>query len=257
MQDLQGQIALVTGASSGIGAACAILLAEAGARLIVAARRQERLQELALKLEQSSGHQPLLLTLDVRDPEAVAESLGHLPSEWQDIDILVNNAGLSRGLDKLHEGHLADWEEMIDTNVKGLLYVSRLVIPGMVARNRGHVVNIGSIAGHQTYPKGNVYCASKAAVRALSQGMKQDLLGTNIRVSEVDPGMVETEFSDVRFHGDQQRAAQVYQGMTPLTASDIAEIVLFCLTLPSHVNLSELLVVPVDQATVTQVHRHT
>ncbi len=257
IQDLEGQIALVTGASSGIGAACATLLAEAGARVIVAARRQERLQELTLNLEQSSGHQPLMLTLDVRDPKAVAESLGHLPSGWQDIDILVNNAGLSRGLDKLHEGQLADWEEMIDTNVKGLLYVSRTVIPGMVARNRGHVVNIGSIAGHQTYPKGNVYCASKAAVRALSQGMKQDLLGTNIRVSEVDPGMVETEFSDVRFHGDQQRAAQVYQGVTPLTPTDIAEIVLFCLTLPSHVNLSELLVVPVDQATATQVHRHS
>lgn len=255
IQDLDGQIALVTGASSGIGAACATLLAEAGARVIVAARRQERLQELALKLEQSSGHPPLLLTLDVRDPEAVAQTLGHLPSEWQEIDILVNNAGLSRGLDKLHEGQLSDWEEMIDTNVKGLLYVSRTVVPGMVARNRGHVINIGSIAGHQTYPKGNVYCASKAAVRALSQGMKQDLLGSNVRVSEVDPGMVETEFSDVRFHGDRQRAAQVYQGVTPLTATDIAEIVLFCLTLPSHVNLSELLVVPVDQATATQVHR--
>ncbi len=255
IQNLEGQIALVTGASSGIGSACATLLAEAGARLILAARRQDRLQQLALDLEQAYGQRPLSLALDVRDPQQVAHTLKQLPEQWHAIDILINNAGLSRGLDKVHEGQIEDWEEMIDTNLKGLLYVSRAVIPGLVDRNRGHIVNIGSIAGHQTYPGGNVYCATKAAVRALSQGMKQDLLGTPIRVSEVDPGLVETEFSQVRFRGDRLRAAQVYQGVTPLTAVDIAEIVLFCLTVPSHINLSEILVVPVDQATVTQVHR--
>lgn len=255
IQNLEGQIALVTGASSGIGSACATLLAEAGARLILAARRQDRLQQLALDLEQACGQRPYLLALDVRDPQQVAHALKQLPAQWQGIDILINNAGLSRGLDKLHEGQIEDWEQMIDTNLKGLLYVSRAVIPGLVERNRGHIVNIGSIAGHQTYPGGNVYCATKAAVRALSQGMKQDLLGTPIRVSEVDPGLVETEFSEVRFRGDRLRAAQVYQGVTPLTAVDIAEIVMFCLTVPSHINLSEILVVPVDQATVTQVYR--
>lgn len=255
IQNLDGQIALVTGASSGIGSACATLLAEAGARLILAARRQDRLQQLALDLEQAYGMRPHLLALDVRDPQQVTHTFKQLPEQWQAIDILINNAGLSRGLDKLHEGQIEDWEQMIDTNLKGLLYVSRAVIPGLVARNRGHIVNIGSIAGHQTYPGGNVYCATKAAVRALSQGMKQDLLGTPIRVSEVDPGLVETEFSQVRFRGDGLRAAQVYQGITPLTAVDIAEIVLFCLTVPSHINLSEIVVVPVDQATVTQVHR--
>ncbi len=252
-----GQTILITGASSGIGAACATLFAQAGARVILGARRQHRLQQLATDLEQAFDNPPHLLAMDVRDPQLVRRALEQLPPEWAEIDVLINNAGLSRGLDPLQEGQIEDWEEMIDTNVKGLLYVTRGVLPGMVRRGRGHVVNIGSIAGRQAYPRGNVYCATKAAVRALTEGLKQDLLGTPIRVSSVDPGLVETEFSEVRFHGDHLRAAEVYQGLTPLTPMDIAEIVLFCLTRPAHVNVSELLVVPTDQSSATLVHRRS
>ncbi|MCF2971114.1 SDR family oxidoreductase [Synechococcus sp. Nb3U1] len=249
-------VILITGASSGIGAACATLFARSGARLILAARRQDRLQELALDLEQAFGNPPYLLALDVRDRAEVQRAVQTLPPEWAAIDILINNAGLSRGLDKLHKGVIQDWEEMIDTNLKGLLYVTRAVLPGMVERGRGHVVNIGSIAGRQTYPGGNVYCASKAAVRAISEGLKLDLLGTPIRVTEIQPGMVETEFSEVRFHGDSSRAAAVYQGVTPLTAMDVAEVVVFAATRPPHVNISEVLLLPTDQASTTLVHRH-
>ncbi len=252
---LENAIVLITGASSGIGAACATLFARAGARLILAARRQDRLQELALDLQQAYGTQSYLLALDVRDGSEVQRALRSLPPPWAAIDILINNAGLSRGLDKLHTGVLQDWEEMIDTNLKGLLYVTRAVLPGMVERGRGHVVNIGSIAGRQTYPGGNVYCASKAAVRAISEGLKLDLLGTPIRVTEIQPGLVETEFSEVRFHGDQARAAAVYQGLTPLTAMDVAEVVVFAATRPPHVNISEVLLLPTDQASTTLVHR--
>ncbi|MBD2312344.1 SDR family oxidoreductase [Desertifilum sp. FACHB-1129] len=257
MNSLQGQIALITGASSGIGAACARVFAQAGAKLILTARRQERLESLARSLMQDFNCQLYCLALDVRDRTSVEQSFANLPPEWNAIEILVNNAGLSRGLDKLHEGDILDWEEMIDTNVKGLLYVTRTLVPGMVQRQRGHIVNIGSIAGHQTYPGGNVYCATKAAVKALSEGLKQDLLGTPVRVSSVDPGLVETEFSEVRFHGDTERAKTVYQGLTPLTAQDVAEVVLFCVTRPAHVNISDVILVPTDQATTTLVHRIT
>jgi serine 3-dehydrogenase len=193
----------------------------------------------------------------VRDRNAVESAISTLPSAWSDIDILINNAGLSRGLDKLHEGSFQDWEDMIDTNVKGLLYVSRYVVPGMVSRDRGHVVNLGSIAGHQTYPGGNVYCATKAAVRAISEGLKQDLLGTRVRVTSVDPGMVETEFSEVRFHGNTERAKTVYQGVTPLTADDVADVIFFCVTRSPHVNINEVVLMPVDQASATLVNRRT
>lgn len=257
MSSLAGQIALITGASSGIGAACARKFAQAGAKLILAARRQERLEKLAHSLTQEFNADLHWLELDVRDRNSVEASLSQLPPQWSAIDILVNNAGLSRGLEKLHEGSVADWEEMIDTNIKGLLYVTRTLVPGMVSRQRGHVVNIGSIAGHQTYPGGNVYCATKAAVKALSEGLKQDLLGTPVRVSSVDPGLVETEFSQVRFHGDTERAQTVYQGLTPLTADDIADVVLFCVTRPAHVNVSDVVMVPTDQASTTLVHRRT
>ncbi|WP_082803764.1 SDR family NAD(P)-dependent oxidoreductase, partial [Anabaena sp. 4-3] len=196
-----------------------------------------------------------LLQLDVRDRLAVESAISTLPPAWSNIDILINNAGLSRGLDKLHEGDFQDWEEMIDTNIKGLLYLTRYVVPGMVSRGRGHVVNIGSIAGHQTYPGGNVYCSTKAAVKAISEGLKQDLLGTPIRVTSVDPGMVETEFSNVRFHGDRERANKVYQGLTPLTADDVADVVFFCTTRSPHVNINEIILMPVDQASATLVHR--
>ena len=254
MVSIKNKIALITGASSGIGASCAKYFAEAGAKLILAARRLERLQQVAetLKLPPENFH---LLELDVRNRSAVESAINNLPTQWSNIEILVNNAGLSRGLNKLHEGSYQDWEEMIDTNVKGLLYLTRCVVPGMVERQSGHVVNIGSIAGHQTYPGGNVYCATKAAVRAISEGLKQDLLGTPIRVSSVDPGLVETEFSQVRFHGDNKKAEKVYQGLTPLTPDDIADVVLFCVTRPAHVNLSEILLVPTDQASATMVNR--
>jgi NADP-dependent 3-hydroxy acid dehydrogenase YdfG len=249
---MQNQIVLITGASSGIGAACAKVFAQAGAKLILAARRQERLAELAAAFAPGQTH---LISLDVRDRSQVELAISNLPSSWSEIDILINNAGLSRGLEKLHQGSIQDWEEMIDTNIKGLLYVTRQIVPGMVSRNRGHVVNIGSIAGHQTYPGGNVYCASKAAVRVISEGLKQDLLGTTVRVSNIDPGMVETEFSQVRFHGDIERAQKVYQGLTPLTPEDVADVVFFCVTRPPRVNISEVLLVPTDQATATLVHR--
>lgn len=251
---LKNQIVLITGASSGIGAACTKIFADAGAKLILAARRLEKLQQLVETLPVTSD-QIHLVQLDVRDRLAVESAISNLPPLWSNIDILINNAGLSRGLDKLHEGDFQDWEEMIDTNIKGLLYLTRYVVPGMVNRGRGHVVNIGSIAGHQTYPGGNVYCSTKAAVKAISEGLKQDLLGTPIRVTSVDPGMVETDFSNVRFHGDTERAKKVYQGVTPLTPDDVADVVFFCTTRSPHVNINEVILMPVDQASATLVHR--
>ncbi|YAF94197.1 MAG: SDR family oxidoreductase [Nodularia sp. CChRGM 3473] len=254
---LQNQIILITGASSGIGTACAKIFAREGAKLILAARRGERLQQLADTLNKMYGVEIHLLPLDVRDRLSVESAISNLPPDWSEIDILINNAGLSRGLDKLHEGNVPDWDEMIDTNIKGLLYLTRYVVPGMVSRDRGHVVNLGSIAGHQTYPGGNVYCGTKAAVRAISEGLKQDLLGTPIRVTSIDPGMVETEFSDVRFHGDTERAKKVYQGLTPLTADDVADVIFFCITRSPHVNINEVILMPVDQASATLVNRQS
>lgn len=254
MLSVQEQIILITGASSGIGEACARVFAQAGAKLILAARRQERLDQLADELSKFANYIHLL-PLDVCDRSSVELALSTLPASLSSVDILINNAGLSRGLSKLHEGSFQDWEEMIDTNIKGLLYLTRLIVPGMVSRGRGHVVNLGSIAGHQTYPGGNVYCATKAAVRAISEGLKQDLLGTPVRVSSVDPGLVETEFSQVRFHGDTERARQVYQGLTPLTPADVADVVLFCVTRPPHVNISEILLMPTDQAGAMLLNR--
>ncbi len=252
---LNTQTILITGASSGIGAACAKVFARENAKLILAARRWEKLEEKAQELNKLYGAEIHLLQLDVCDRSAVESAINNLPPEWSEIDILINNAGLSRGLDKLYEGDFQDWEEMIDTNIKGLLYLTRYIVPGMVQRNRGHIINIGSIAGHQTYPGGNVYCGTKAAVKAISEGLKLDLLGTPVRVTSVDPGMVETEFSEVRFHGDTERAKKVYQGMQPLTADDIADVVFFCATRPAHVNINEVILMPVDQASATLVNR--
>lgn len=247
MVSVKDQIVLITGASSGIGAACARVFAQAGAKLILGARRQERLNRIADELKELSASLLHLLPLDVSDRAAVESALANLPASWSGVDVLINNAGLSRGLDKFQAGSFQDWEEMIDTNIKGLLYLTRLV-PGMVSRGRGHIVNLGSTAGHQTYPNGNVYCATKAAVRVISEGLKQDLLGTPVRVSSVDPGLVETEFSQVRFRGDAERAKQVYQGLTPLTPADVADVIFFCVTRPLHVNISEVLLMPTDQA---------
>ncbi len=244
-------IVFITGASSGIGAATARAFALAGARLILAARRIERLRALAAALSVDTH----LIELDVRDSAAVRRVVAAIPEPFSAIDVLVSNAGLSRGFEPLHEGCEDDWEEMIDTNVKGLLYVTRAVLPGMVARGHGHVINIGSVAGHETYPRGNVYCASKAAVRVLNKGIRLDLLGTGIRVSTVDPGLVPTEFSEVRFHGDRARAATVYEHTRPLSAADVAEAIVWCASRPDWVNVEELLLMPTDQAAPTMVHR--
>ncbi len=251
---LRNKIALITGASAGIGEACAHTFAREGAQLILAARRREKLAQLASDLAGTYGVRTHIVELDVRNREQVNAAIAGLPQDWQAIDILINNAGLSRGLDKVQEGDAQDWEEMIDTNVKGLLWVSRAVLPGMIARDQGHVINLGSIAGRQVYPGGNVYCATKYAVRALNQGMRIDLLGTRVRCSSVDPGMVETEFSEVRFHGDTEKAAAVYRNFPPLKAQDIAETVLFCATRPPHVNIQEVLVMPQDQAAAYASH---
>lgn len=254
MGALDGATAFITGASSGIGEACARALGQAGARLLLCARRVVRLERLAAELR-GAGIATHIFQLDVRDRAGVASALATLPAEWREVDILVNNAGLSRGLDPIHEGSIDDWEEMIDTNIKGLLYVTRAVVPGMVERGRGHIVNIGSIAGHEVYPKGNVYSGSKHAVRALTRGMQIDLNGTGVRVTTVDPGMVETEFSVVRFRGDEERASAVYSGVTPLTPADVADAVLYCVTRPRHVNIHEMLLMPTDQATSMIVNR--
>ena len=257
MARLNDSVVFVTGASSGIGASCAREFARAGARLMLAARQIERLDALSKELEAEFGTVTHLLQLDVRDRPAVESALSSLPDEWGAIDVLVNNAGLSRGLDKLQEAEFQDWEEMIDTNIKGLLYVTRLVVPGMLERNAGHVINIGSTAGHEAYPGGSVYCATKFAVKAITQALKKDLHGSPIRVSSVDPGLVETNFSNIRFRGDTDRAASTYENMTPLTPDDVAEIVVFCASRPAHVNIADVIVMPTDQSAATMVYRHS
>jgi len=255
MISLKDKIALVTGASAGIGEACAHAFAREGARVLICARRMEKLATLADMLRDRYKADVHFFALDVRNQNDVETSLKTLPEKWKAVDILVNNAGLSRGLSKLHEADLIDWEEMIDTNIKGLLYVSRAVIPGMVERKSGHIVNIGSIAGHEVYPGGSVYCATKHAVDAITKGMQIDLVDMPIRVSSVDPGMVETEFSIVRFHGDRERAEGVYKGLKPLSGEDIAEAVVFCCTRPPHVNIHQLRIMPTAQASSTIAHR--
>src|SRR5690606_17341858 len=255
MNRIRGKLALITGASSGIGEACARALASYGANLILVARRAERLAALKEELEREAGVSVRTRLLDVRDRPGVMAFGEELEREGVVPDVLVNNAGLSRGLDKLHEGSFEDWDEMIDTNVKGLLNVTRVILPLMVARDRGHVVNIGSTAGHLVYPKGNVYNATKFAVRALNQGMSLDLVGTRIRVSSIDPGAVETEFSEVRFRGDRERAKKVYQGYTPLSPADVADAVCYVVNAPEHVNILELVMLPTAQRNAYVWHR--
>ncbi len=252
---LKGQIVFVTGASSGIGAATALAFAAEGARLLLAARRASKLAEVASAALAKGAAGVHSIDLDVRDYRAVQNAIDSLPPEWAEIDVLVNNAGLSRGLDKLYMGRIDDWEEMIDTNVKGLLYVTRAVVPGMVVRGRGHVINLGSTAGEITYPGGAVYCATKAAERSINDGLRQDVLGTPVRVTSVDPGMVETDFSLVRFRGDRERAAKVYKGVKPLTPQDVAETILWVASRPAHVNIARVLLTPVQQANSLLFHR--
>ena len=250
---LSSSIVLVTGASAGIGEACARVFSAAGARCILMARRSERLSELAASLPTPSR----VVCCDVRNRTHVHQAISSLEPEWSAIDFLINNAGLSRGLAALQDGNEDDWDEMIDTNVKGLLYVTKSLLPDMIQRGNGMIINIASVAGRQVYPKGNVYCASKHAVRALSEGLQYDVLGTGVRVCNIDPGMVETEFSLVRFKGDAERAQQTYKGLRPLTALDVAETALFCATRPPHVSIQDILLMPADQASVHLAHRRT
>lgn len=255
MKKLSNKTVLITGATSGIGKAAAFLLAENGANVIISGRRKDRLEKISSELTQKYGVKIFELPLDVRSYADVERSINELPDDWKNIDILINNAGLSRGLNKIQDGVLDDWEEMIDTNVKGLLYVSKCVIPLMLKNNSGHIINIGSIAGHEVYPAGNVYCATKFAVDALTKGMRMDLNGTGIKVTTVDPGLAETEFSNVRFRGDDEKAKAVYKGMTPLTPGEIAEGILFALTCSENMVVAEMILMPKDQASSTIVNR--
>jgi len=256
MNNLKGKIVFITGASAGIGKACAELFAKEKANLILTARRIERVKILAKKLEKENKIKTKCVKLDIRDFDQIEQTVKSLENNWKKIDILVNNAGLSRGFDKIYEGKREDWDEMIDTNIKGLAYVTRHVAPLMVKRKKGHIINIGSTAGHEVYPNGNVYAATKFAVKALSQSTRLDVLDKGIKVTSIDPGMVETEFSLVRFRGDKERAKNVYKGLNPLSPKDVAEAVLFCATRPKEVNINQIILTPLAQASSTQVYRH-
>lgn len=247
------RIALITGATSGIGEATARLLAENNFKLILCGRRKDRLGNLVKDL--SSKTELTTLNFDIRDQKQTAHAIQSLSTEWRNIDVLINNAGNAHGLSPIQSGSVEDWDAMMDINVKGLLYVSKEIMPGMIERKWGHIVNIGSIAGKEIYPNGNVYCASKFAVDAITNGMRLDLNPHGIKVTGIHPGMVETEFSIVRFKGDVERAAKVYQGLTPLRAADIAEVILFTVTRPAHVVLADMIILPVAQASATVVKR--
>lgn len=255
MLNIEGKIIFITGASSGIGEACAKEFAKLKANLILAARRKDRLIKLADELEKQYQIKIKCLEVDVRDFDDVQKKFNSLESKWKQVDILLNNAGLAKGLNKVYEGKLSDWHEMIDTNLKGLLNVTRVVSPQMVDRQSGHIINIGSTAGHEVYTHGNVYSATKFAVKSLTQSFRLDMLDKGIKVSSVDPGMVYTEFSKVRFSGDDQKAEQVYKGITPLSPADVAESVVFCATRPYNVNINEIILTPIQQASSTQVYR--
>ncbi len=252
---MKNSVVLITGASSGIGEACAQKFAQVGSKLILFARRSERLEKIAQKIRKEFLVDVVTQTVDVRDSNAVTAAVSGLPAGFQNIDVLVNNAGLSRGLAPFQEGSLQDWEEMIDTNVKGLIYVTKAVLPGMIARGKGTVVTIASIAGRQAYPGGNVYSASKAAAKMFSDSLQIDVLGSGVRICNVDPGLVQTEFSEVRFRGDTARAEKVYENYTPLMAADVAETILWVTTRPPHVSIQDILITPTDQATATMVNR--
>ena len=255
MSRVSGKLVLVTGASSGIGEACARRFASEGAHLVLWARRRERLEHLAKELERAHGVSVEVREVDVRERAAVNQVAADLIRRGRVPDALINNAGLAAGMSKVFEGDVDDWDRMIDTNLKGLLNVTRAILPAMLAERRGHVVNVGSTAGHLSYPMGNVYSATKAGVRALSEGMNLDVAGTPIRVSCVDPGFVETEFSEVRFHGDTDKAKAVYRGFTPLSAADVADAIAYIVNLPDHVNVLDMILVPTAQRNVYVVDR--
>ena len=246
---------LITGASSGIGAACAYKFASQGARLILNARSTDKLESLAQELKDKYNAECFVMPFDVCNRNAASAALEALPDEWKSIDILINNAGLAIGTDKEHEGNIEEWDTVIDTNIKALLSMTRLVVPGMVERGCGHIINIGSIAGDTAYPGGSVYCATKAAVKALSDGLRIDLVDTPLRVTNIKPGLVETNFSVVRFRGDKERADNVYKGIQPLTGDDIAEVAYFAASAPEHMQVAEILVMPTNQATGTIISK--
>jgi NADP-dependent 3-hydroxy acid dehydrogenase YdfG len=248
MKKLENKLAVISGASSGIGKAIAVQFASEGAALLLIARNGAKLDKLKQELSATYGAEIIAMRCDVRNKSHVEALLDKLPEAWRAPDILVNNAGMARGMDTIQNGSTDDWDEMFDTNVKGLLYLTRKFVGGMIERGTGHIINIGSAAGHDVYPKGAVYCATKFAVKALSQGFRLDLLEKGIRVTSVDPGLVETNFSLVRFSGDAERAAQVYKGIRALTADDVADSVLFAATRPPHVNINEIILTPLKQA---------
>lgn len=249
---MKDKVVLITGASSGIGAACARKFAKEGWNIILNARDKSKLKDLAYELEMENPKIAICQSIfDVRNREQVKEAIENLPLEWRNIDVLVNNAGLVIGLDKEFEGNMDEWDVMIDTNVKGLLTMTRLVVPGMIERGRGHIINIGSIAGDAAYPGGSIYCATKAAVKALTDGLRIDLVDTPLRVTNIKPGMVETNFSVVRYRGDKQAADNFYKGIKPLTGDDVAESVYFAASAPEHVQIAEILLMPTNQATGT------
>jgi NADP-dependent 3-hydroxy acid dehydrogenase YdfG len=249
------RVALITGATSGIGKATALLLARNDFDLIITGRRKDLLKQVRSKIESETTSKVMDSCFDIRIHSEVLKAMNEIPDNWKKVDVLVNNAGLAAGLDRIQEGNLNDWEQMIDTNIKGLLYISREISRWMISNGSGHIINIGSIAGKEVYEKGNVYCATKFAVEALTRGMRIDLVQHNIKVTCIAPGMVETEFSLVRFKGDSKRAEKVYEGVTPLYAEDIAEAVLFTVTRPPHVNIDEILIMPTAQASATIVNR--
>ncbi|MBR1665784.1 MAG: SDR family NAD(P)-dependent oxidoreductase [Bacteroidaceae bacterium] len=249
------KIVLITGATSGIGLACARKFAENGDKLILTGRNGQRLAEVRKELT-DTGAEVLTLVFDVRNREAAIKALSELPQELQEIDVLVNNAGLALGLEPEYEGNFDDWETMIDTNIKGLLTMTRCVVPGMVQRNRGHIINIGSVAGDAAYSGGNVYCATKAAVKVLTDGLRIDVANSNVRVTNLKPGLVETNFSNTRFHGDHERAANVYKGIKPLTGEDIADVAVYAANAPEHVQIAEVLILATHQASGSVIVRH-
>lgn len=245
---------LITGATSGIGLACARKFAKNGDKIIITGRNRKRLDEIEKELK-AEGTEVLTLAFDVRDREAAVSAIAMLPKEWQEVDVLVNNAGLALGLEPEFEGNYEDWETMIDTNIKGLLTMTRLIVPGMVERNRGHVINVGSVAGDAAYAGGAVYCATKAAVKALTDGLRIDVADTEVRVTNLKPGLVETNFSNVRFHGDTERAAKVYEGVKPLTGDDIADMAVYAANAPAHVQIAEVLILATHQASPSLIKR--
>ena len=248
------KIVMITGATSGIGLSCARKFAENGDKLILTGRKEHLLEELRQELT-ANGTKVLTLTFDVRDRETASRYVSSLPEEWREIDVLVNNAGLALGLEPEYEGSFEDWETMIDTNIKGLLTMTRLVVPEMVARDRGHVINIGSVAGDAAYANGNVYCATKSAVKTLSDGLRIDVANSAVRVTNLKPGLVETNFSNTRFHGDTERAANVYKGIKPLTGDDIADVAVFAANAPAHVQIAEVLILATHQGSGSVIVR--